>query len=147
LRTRNSGCDRLTSHLEEPYAACWHASESIFDVMYAEFWTVGEDADHVEPQGIEAWCSRVEVVFGYGADGVLLAGGDGFQRVSEAGLPSQLDFHEDERVVFADYQVDLPAPRPVVAFEEYVTGLDQVAQGEVFAPCAGGFVFQSPTPA
>jgi hypothetical protein len=25
--------------------------------------------------------------------------------------------------------------------------LDQVAQGEVFTPCAWGFVFQAPTPA
>ncbi len=52
---------------------------------------------------------------------------DGFQGVSVAGLASQLDFHEDDGVVLADYKVDLPAPGPVVALEERVTVLDQVA--------------------
>jgi hypothetical protein len=37
-------------------------------------------------------------VFGYRAQGILLAGGDGFQWVSEAGPAPQLDFHEDERL-------------------------------------------------
>ena len=37
-------------------------------------------------------------MFGYGAEGVLLAVGDGFQWVSEAGRAPQLDFHEDERL-------------------------------------------------
>jgi hypothetical protein len=37
-------------------------------------------------------------VFGYGAEGVLFAVGDGFQWVSEAGPAPQLDFHEDERL-------------------------------------------------
>jgi hypothetical protein len=55
--------------------------------------------------------------------------------------------HQDEGVVFAHYQVDLPTPRPVVALDECVTLLDQVAQREVFTPCPGRFVFQSPTPA
>jgi hypothetical protein len=71
--------------------------------------------------------SDVEVLFGYRADGVLLAMSDGFQGVSVAGLASQLDFHEDDGVVLADYKVDLPAPGPVVALEERVTVLDQVA--------------------
>ena len=122
-------------------------SERVLDVMYTDLGPVGEDADHVEPQGFEVWPSGVEVVFGYGAQGILLAGGDGFQWVSEAGPAPQLDFHEDEGVVFAHYQVDLPAPGPVVTLEECVTVLDQVAQGEVFTPCPWGFVFQSLTPA
>ncbi len=35
----------------------------------------GEDSDPVEPQGIEGWVSGVEVVFGYGAQGLRFAGG------------------------------------------------------------------------
>ena len=65
--------------------------------MHADLGSVGEDSDHVEPQGFELWLSCVEVVFGYRAEGVLLAGGDGFQWVSEAGPAPQLDFHEDKR--------------------------------------------------
>ena len=49
-------------------------------------------------------------MFGNGAYGVLFAEGDGFQWISEAGGAPQLDFHEDEGVVLASYQVDLPAP-------------------------------------
>jgi hypothetical protein len=66
--------------------------------MYADLGPVGEDADHVEAQGVEGWFSGVKVVFGYGAQGVLFAVGDGFQWVSEAGPAPQLDFHEDERL-------------------------------------------------
>jgi hypothetical protein len=73
-------------------------SERVLDVMYTDLGPVGEDSDHVEAQGIEGWFSGVEVVFGYGADGVLLAEGNGFQWVSEAGPAPQLDFHEDERL-------------------------------------------------
>src|SRR5918992_617049 len=73
-------------------------SESILDMMYADLGAVGQDADHVEPQGVEMWFSSVEVVFGYGAQGLLLAGGDGLQRVSEAGTAPQFHFHEDERL-------------------------------------------------
>jgi CRISPR-associated endonuclease/helicase Cas3 len=55
--------------------------------------------------------------------------------------------NEDERVLLAHDQVDLPAPCPVVALDECVAVLDQVAQREVFTPRPGGFVLQSPTPA
>jgi hypothetical protein len=55
--------------------------------------------------------------------------------------------NQDECVVLAHYQVDLPAPGPVVALEKFVTTFDQVAQREVFTPCSGGPVLQSPTPA
>jgi hypothetical protein len=37
-------------------------------------------------------------VFGDPAQGVLLAGGDGLERVSEAGTAPQFDFDEDERL-------------------------------------------------
>jgi hypothetical protein len=37
-------------------------------------------------------------VFGYGAQGILLAVGDGFEWVSVADPAPQLDFHEDERL-------------------------------------------------
>ena len=116
-------------------------------MVHADLGPVGKDADHIEAQGIELRLSGVEVAFGHGAQGVLLAGGDGFQWVSEAGPASQLDFNEDQGVVITDYQVDLSAPRPVVTLDERVTVLDQVPQGEVFTPCPWGFVVQSPTPA
>jgi hypothetical protein len=67
-------------------------------VVHADLGPVGENADHVEAQGIERWISGVEVVFCYGAQSVLLAGGDGFEWVSVAGSAPQLDFHEDERL-------------------------------------------------
>jgi hypothetical protein len=67
-------------------------------VVHADLGPVGEDADHVEAQGFEGWFSGVEVVFGHGAQGVLLAVGDGFEWVSVAGPAPQLDFHEDERL-------------------------------------------------
>ena len=59
--------------------------------------------------------------------------------------PSAVVPHEG--VDFAHYQVDRPAPCSVVARDERLTVLDQVAQGEVFTPFPGGFVFQAPTPA
>jgi hypothetical protein len=58
----------------------------------------GEDTDHVEPQGVEGWFLGVEVVFGYRADGVLHAGGDSFQSVSEADPTPQLYLDENERL-------------------------------------------------
>ena len=67
-------------------------------MIYADLRPLGEDTDHVEAHGLEVWLCGVEVVFGYGAQGILLAGGDGFQWVSEAGPAPQLDFHEDERL-------------------------------------------------
>jgi len=74
------------------------SSERVLDVMYTDLGTIGEDPDHVEPQGVEAWFSGVEVVLGDGAQGVLLAGGDCLERVSEARRAPQLDFDEDERL-------------------------------------------------
>ena len=74
------------------------------DVMYADLGAVSEEAYHVEPQGFEEWFSGVEVVFGYGAQGVLLAEGDGFQWVSEAGPAPQLDFDEDDERLGSNIQ-------------------------------------------
>ena len=116
-------------------------------MVYTYIGSIGEDADHVEAQRVEARFPGVEVVLGDGAQGILLAGGDGLQRVPESGPAPQLHFDEDEGVILAYDQVDLPAPRPVVAFDELVTMPDQVAQREVLSPCPGGFVLQSPTPA
>ena len=121
-------------------------SEGVLEMLYADFGSVGEDTDHVKAQGVVLWSSGVEVGFGYGAQGVLFAGGDGLQWISEARTPPQLDLNEDEGVVLAHYQVDLPAPGSVVALEKFVTVLDQIAQGEVFTPYSGRFILQSPTP-
>jgi hypothetical protein len=97
-------------------------------VLQADLRPVGEDADHVEAQGFEVWLSGVEIVFGYRAEGVLLAISYGFQWVSEAGPAPQFDFHENECVVLVHYQVYLPAPYSVVALEKCVPVVDQVAQ-------------------
>jgi hypothetical protein len=72
---------------------------------------------------------------------------DGSLEVTGVLRDSFVSENEDEGAVFAHYQVDLPTPRPVVALDECVTLLDQVAQREVFTPCPGRFVLQSPTPA
>ena len=69
-------------------------SEGVLDVMYAHLGPVGEDTDHVEAQRIVVWFSDVEKVFGYGAQGVLLARGDGLPWVSEAGSAPQFYFDE-----------------------------------------------------
>jgi site-specific DNA recombinase len=72
---------------------------------------------------------------------------DGSLEVSGVLGDSFVSGNQDECVVLAHYQVDLPAPRSVVALEKFVTVLDQIAQREVFTPCPGGFILQSPTPA
>jgi hypothetical protein len=59
-------------------------SERLLEVMYTDVGSVGEDTEHVEAQGFEVWLSGVEVVFGYPAQGVLFAGGNGLQWISEA---------------------------------------------------------------
>jgi chaperonin cofactor prefoldin len=59
---------------------------------------------------------------------------DGSLEVSGVLGASFVPENEDEGVVLAHYQVDLPSPSSVVALHERVTVLDQVAQGEVFTP-------------
>src|ERR671912_363263 len=72
---------------------------------------------------------------------------DGSLEVSGVLGDSFVSGNQDEYVVLEHYQVDLPAPGSVVALEEFVTVLDQIAQREVFAPRPGGLTLQSPTPA
>jgi hypothetical protein len=85
-------------------------------------------------------------VLGQGADGGLFAGGDGVERMPEAGSPTQFQFNEDDGVVVPEDQVQLPVTGPVVAFDQVVSALRQVAQRELFAPRAGATLAQEPTP-
>src|ERR687890_226452 len=71
---------------------------------------------------------------------------DGSLEVSGVLGDSFVSENQDEGVLLAHYKVDLSAPGPVVALEKFVTTFDQVAQREVFTPCSGGPVLQSPTP-
>jgi hypothetical protein len=57
-----------------------------------------EYANDVKAHGIEVRLGLGQVLFCEGANGGLLAGGDGFEWVSEAGPPAQLDFCENERL-------------------------------------------------
>ncbi|HET9964121.1 MAG TPA: hypothetical protein VFQ10_01890, partial [Rubrobacter sp.] len=59
---------------------------------------------------------------------------DGSLDVSGVLRDSFVSENQDEGIVLAHYQVDLPSPRSVVALHERVSVLDQVAQGEVFTP-------------
>ena len=101
----------------------------------------------VESQGVEVRVPVGKVLLGEGTEGLLFAGGDGFQRVAEAGSAPQFHFDEDEDVVLAQDQVDLSVARPVVAFDELIVAPGQIAEREVLTPRSGGFIFQSPTPA
>jgi site-specific DNA recombinase len=58
---------------------------------------------------------------------------------------AQLNQHQG--VFVAEDQVQLPVTGAVVAFDEVVSPLRQVAQRELFAPRAGGTCAQEPTPA
>jgi hypothetical protein len=72
---------------------------------------------------------------------------DGSLHVSGVLGDSFVSENQDEYFAPSHDQVDLPATGPVVAFDEGVTVLDQVAQREVLAPRPKGFVLQSRTPA
>ena len=85
--------------------------------MDADLGPVGEDPDHVEPQGVEGWFSGVQIVLGDGTQGVLLVEGDSLERVTEAGPAPQLYLDEDEGGMLTHYQVDLSAPAPVVTLD------------------------------
>jgi hypothetical protein len=65
-----------------------------------ELWRAGaqEYADHVEAERIEIRLSPGEVLLCEGADGGLLAGGDGLEWMAEADTPAQLHFDEDEGI-------------------------------------------------
>jgi hypothetical protein len=96
-------------------------------VVYANLVGADEDPDHVEAQGVEIRVSVGEVLHGEGADVTLFASSYSFERVSEAGPAAQFHLDEDEGVVFAYDQVDLPVARPVVAVDEGVSPAGQVA--------------------
>jgi hypothetical protein len=52
--------------------------ERVLDVTDAKPVLSDEDADHVEPQGVEMWVAVGEVLHGELAEGGLFAGCDGF---------------------------------------------------------------------
>ena len=79
-----------------------------------------EYADDVEAHGIEVRLLLGQVSLCERADGGLLASGDGVERATEAGPPAQLHLGKDDGIAVAQYQVYLPAPRPVVALDERV---------------------------
>ena len=106
-----------------------------------------EYADHVEAQRIEVRALPGEILFGKRADGGLLVGGDGFEWIPEAQSAAHLDLDEDEGILVAQDQIQLPVTGAVVALDELVSLLQQVAQRELFAPRAGEAFAQGPTPA
>lgn len=107
----------------------------------------GEDAYHVEAQGVEVWLVFGQVLFGEGADSGLLAGRYGFERVSEVCRAAELYLYEDEDLFVADDEVYFAATLPVVAFDQLKTALEEVAEREILAPRSGSLACQSPTPA
>ena len=123
------------------------ALERVFYVVYMGSRAGGEDTYYVETQGLEVGLVLGEVLFGEGADGGLLAGRYGFERIAEAFRAAELHLHKDEDVFVADDEVYFAATLPVVALEEPVAAAEEVAQREVLAPRPGRLVCQSPTPA
>ena len=116
-------------------------------MAYANLVVADEDSDHVEAQDVEIWGAVGEVLYGEGAKSSLFAEGYRFERVAEAGSAAQFYLDEDDGVVFAYDQVDLPVTRPVVAFDESVAAAGQVTQREVLTPRTRGLFCQSLTPA
>jgi hypothetical protein len=85
-------------------------------VVYAKLVLACEYPHDVESQRVELRITVGEVLFGEGAEHLLLAGGDGFQRVAEACTASQLHFHEDEGV---GSKVQTPSA-PELAFQAFL---------------------------
>jgi hypothetical protein len=106
-----------------------------------------EYPDDVKAHGIEVRLLLGEVLYCEGANGGLLAGGDRVERATEAGPPAQLHLCENESVPVAQDQVQLAEAGAVVALDELVALLRQVAKSELFAPRAGGTIAQGLTPA
>jgi hypothetical protein len=65
--------------------------ERVLDVTDAKPVLSDEDADHVEPQGVEMWVAVGEVLHGELAEGGLFAGRDGFEWVAVGGPAAQLN--------------------------------------------------------
>jgi hypothetical protein len=106
-----------------------------------------EYTDDVKAEGIEIRLSPGEVLLGQGADGGLLAGGDGLEWMPETDAPAQLHFDEDEGILMAQDQIQLAVTGAVVALDEGVAPPLKVAQRELFAPRPREPVVQPPTPA
>ena len=106
-----------------------------------------EYADDVEAHGIEVRLLLGQVSFCERADGGLLASGDRVERATEARPPAQLHLGKDDSISVAQYQVYLAEAGAVVALDELVALLRQVAKSELFAPRAGGTIAQGLTPA
>lgn len=113
----------------------------------ARFAAGREDSDHVEACVFECGRSLRQVLPGEGAYGGLLARGDGFEGVSVARSPAKFDFHEDESRSLAEDKIQLPVAGPVVALDQLVSTVGQVAQREVLAPRAARTFAQVLTPA
>jgi hypothetical protein len=113
----------------------------------ARYALTDEYADDVEAHGIEVRLLLGQVTFCERANGGLLASGNRVERATEARPPAQLDLGKDDRVPVAQDQVQLAEAGAVVALDELVAPLRQVAQSELLAPRAGGMFAQGPTPA
>ena len=101
--------------------------EGILHVVYAEVVLACEYPHDVELKRVELRVVVGEVLFGEGAESLLFAGGDGFQRVAEPGPAAKFYFYEDEDAVLAQDQIYLPIARPVVAFYELVAAPTEIA--------------------
>ena len=123
------------------------ALECVLYVFYARSCVGSEDAYHVEAYDVEVRLVVGEVLFRERADGCLLAGRYGFERVTEARRAAELHLYEDEAIFVADDEVYFAAALPIVAFDEPIAAPGEVAQRKVLAPCPGRLACQSPTPA
>jgi hypothetical protein len=101
--------------------------ESILHVVYTESVAAREDPHDVEPHGVKGWIPVGKVLLGEGANDGLFVGGDGFQRITEAGSPAKFHFDEYKDIMLAHDQVDLSEARPVVSFDELVAAPGKVA--------------------
>lgn len=81
--------------------AAQNALEGVLHVVNAESVLACEYPHDVEAQRVELRVVVGEVLFGEGAEGLLFAGGDCFQRVAEARTAAEFYFHEDEDVFLA----------------------------------------------
>jgi hypothetical protein len=161
---RRFGTKSNNTHIQEPERAAYvmypslyvktapsiladAGSEGVLHVDEARCALADEYADDVEAHGIEVRLLLGQVTFCERAYGGLLAGGDRVEWATEAGSPAQLHLCENESVPVAQDQVQLAEAGAVVAIDELVALLRQVAQRELFAPRAGGTFAQGRTPA
>jgi hypothetical protein len=117
----------MAGHQHKSTATLRASLEGVLYVFYARSCVGGEDAYHVEAQDIEVWLLVGEVLFREGADGCLLAGRYGFERVAETGRAAELDLYEDECFFVANDEIYFAAALPVIAFDEPVAAPGEVA--------------------